>query len=82
MGQRNPEEPDSAPDASRDPGDSITRRGEDIQEGSVKEPGRHDAGTQGPTDRPVGTSTMRDSTGISPQEPIDTDSPTLPSGGN
>lgn len=63
-------------------GDSITRRGEDIQEDSGKEPGRHDAGTQGPTDRPVGTSTMRDSTGISPQEPIDTDSPTLPSGGN
>ena len=48
-------------------GTSTTRRGE----GVVKEDGengRHRTGTQGVTERPVGTSTSRDSTGIDPQE--------------
>ncbi|MGH2534869.1 MAG: hypothetical protein ACRDJW_21625 [Thermomicrobiales bacterium] len=58
-----------------DVGESITRRGEDIVKEEGKEAGREDAGMQGPTERPVGTSTARDSTGIAPQEPIDEESP-------
>jgi hypothetical protein len=60
-------------------GESITRRGEDvIEEG--KEPGRSDGPAQGESQRPTGTSTARDSTGVDPQEPIDDDSPSLQSG--
>jgi hypothetical protein len=60
-------------------GESTTRRGEDaIAEG--KEPGRHDGSAQGESQRPTGTSTARDSTGVDPQEPIDGDSPSLQSG--
>jgi hypothetical protein len=45
-----------------------TRRGEDIQGDDAKEAGREQTGTQGPTDRPVGTSSQRDSTGVDPQD--------------
>ncbi len=65
----------------QDVGKSVTRSGEEVSQGEGKEAGRQDAGTQGPTQRPVGTSTMRDSTGIDPQEPRDEESPTLPTGG-
>ena len=47
-------------------GTSTTRRGEVVTE-EEQEAGRHRAGTQGPTDRPVGTSTSRDTTGVDPQ---------------
>lgn len=39
-------------------------RGEDQSEEAGKEAGRTDEGTQGPTNRPVGSSTKRDITGI------------------
>ena len=58
-------------------GDSSSRSGEDIRQDEGKEPGRKDTGTQGETKRPVGESSMRDSTGIDPQDPIDDDSPIL-----
>ena len=45
-----------------------------------KEPGRYDGPAQGESQRPTGTSTARDSTGVDPQEPIDDDSPGLQSG--
>jgi len=48
--------------------DNLTRRGEDIGK-NEKEAGREDAGTQGETERPMGTSTARDYTGVDPQEP-------------
>ncbi len=47
-------------------GTSTTRRGEDVSD-EEQEAGRQRTGTQGPTDRPVGTSTSRDTTGIDPQ---------------
>ncbi len=50
-------------------GTSTTRRGEDVGEGG--EDGRPRTGTQGETQRPVGESTARDSTGIDAQEPAD-----------
>ncbi len=45
-------------------GESTTRRGEDVIDKDGKEAGREDTGTEGPTDRPTGTSTERDATGI------------------
>ncbi len=61
-------------------GKSTTRRGEDVAKDEGKEAGRHDAGTEGPTQRPVAKSTARDSTGIDPEDPIDPASPNLRTG--
>jgi hypothetical protein len=69
------------PDDSRLPsetaGESTTSRGEDITERDGKEAGRQDTGVQGETERPTGTSTARDVTGVDPQDPIDPASPNL-----
>ncbi|HEV7898426.1 MAG TPA: hypothetical protein VGP31_11340 [Planosporangium sp.] len=72
---------DSADTAASSPlgvGESTTPRGEETGAGS--EAGRHDAGTTGQAERPAGTSTGRDSSTIDPQEPLDSDSPTMPAG--
>lgn len=61
-------------------GKSTTRRGEDVAK-QEKEAGRFGAGTEGKTQRPVGKSTARDSTGVNPKDPIDPNSPTLQRGG-
>jgi hypothetical protein len=61
-------------------GESTTRRGEDVSGQEGKEPGRSDGPQQGESQRPTGSSTARDSTGIDPQDPIDDDSPNLRSG--
>jgi hypothetical protein len=61
-----------------DAGTSTTRRGEDVVEVDGQD-GRRTTGTQGESQRPVGESTARDSTGIDPQDP---DGPTLPVGGS
>lgn len=58
-------------------GESINRRGEDVIKEGGKEPGRKDEGTKGKTERPLGSSTQRDQTGVNPQEPIDPESPNL-----
>jgi hypothetical protein len=59
--------------------DAGTRKGEEIKEDDGKEAGRHDEGETG-ADRPAGSSTARDSTGINPEDenPIDPNSPKLP----
>ena len=57
---------DETPASPKGVGHSETRRGEDIVEDEGKEPGRHDAGTKGESERPVGTSDERDVTGINP----------------
>jgi hypothetical protein len=59
-------------------GTSSTRRGEDVVD-EDGEDGRHRTGTQGESQRPVGTSTPRDSTGIDPQ---DSSGPNMPVGGS
>ena len=46
-------------------GESISRRGEDVAKQEDEE-GRHDAGTKGASDRPVGTSDERDETSVDP----------------
>lgn len=61
-------------------GESKTRRGEDVAEQEGKETGRYDSGVAGVAQRPYGGSTMRDSTGVDPQEPIDEDMPDLQTG--
>ena len=59
-------------------GVSMTRRGEDVGE-QEDEPGRDDAGTRGPTDRPVGVSDERASTGVDEQD-TESGGPTMPAG--
>jgi hypothetical protein len=59
-------------------GTSTTRRGEDVVE-EEGEDGRHKTGTQGESQRPVGESTARDSTGVNAQEPS---GPNMPIGGS
>lgn len=51
-------------------GESVSHRGENMIAEEGKEAGRYDLGTQGKTNRPVGGSTSRDSTGVDPQDPI------------
>jgi len=58
-------------------GKSATRSGEAVVQHEGKEAGRHEDDPQGASERPVGHSTARDSTGIDPQEPIDPESPNL-----
>lgn len=59
-------------------GVSMTRRGEDVDK-QEPEPGRDETGTQGATDRPVGTSDERDSTSVDPNE-TESGGPTMPAG--
>ena len=59
-------------------GVSMTRRGEDVDKQEA-EPGRDDAGTKGPADRPVGVSDERASTSVDPDE-TESGGPTLPAG--
>jgi hypothetical protein len=51
-------------------------RGES-ERNSGAEPGRRDSAPKGPTRRPTGKSTARDTTSIDPQDPIDPRSPNL-----
>ncbi|MEJ7585025.1 MAG: hypothetical protein WKF43_13315 [Acidimicrobiales bacterium] len=54
------------PESPKGVGDSPNRSGEDVADHEDQEPGRHETGTKGRTDRPVGTSDDRDKTGIDP----------------
>jgi hypothetical protein len=64
-------DPDDARLPSENVGQSTSRRGEDVAEQDGKEAGRQDTGPKGASQRPTGTSTARDMTGIDPQEPIE-----------
>ncbi len=64
-----------------DVGTSQTRRGEDVNDDDKKESGRKSTGTKGASERPVGTSTARDVTGIDPQDPIGEEGPDESKGG-
>jgi hypothetical protein len=53
-------------------GESTSRRGEDMVDADGKEPGRVDTGTDDTAaQRPTGTSTERDATGVSPTQDKD-----------
>jgi hypothetical protein len=60
-------------------GVSTTRRGEDVAT-EEDQPGHHDTGPRGASQRPSGTSSAARATGVDPQEPIDDDSPNLTPG--
>jgi hypothetical protein len=63
-------DPDDAPESPHGVGESTTRRGEDVRDDEGKEPGRRDTGVDDtPGQRPHGTSTARDLTGVDPQDP-------------
>jgi hypothetical protein len=57
---------DEEPDSPAGVGKSTNRSGEDIVEDESKEAGRKDVGTQGESERPVGVSDERDTTGVDP----------------
>jgi hypothetical protein len=73
-GEDPPQEPETNdPDPPREvggassAGESMTRRGESISERDGKEAGREDTGVDDtPAQRPTGTSTERDQTGVNP----------------
>ncbi|MEJ7696465.1 MAG: hypothetical protein WKF78_07590 [Candidatus Limnocylindrales bacterium] len=67
-------EPEAKPADPGTPIESITSRAEDIAK-NEQEAGREDTGTEGPTERPTGTSTARDYTSVDPKEPLDGGSP-------
>lgn len=56
-------------------GESIGRRGEDIKEQEGGEEGRYDTGTKGESQRPTGTSTPDDFTGVRADDDTSTQSP-------
>ena len=56
-------------DPAKGVGTSESENAEDIAE-AEKEAGRQDTGTSGGSDRPTGSSTARDVTGVDPQDPI------------
>jgi hypothetical protein len=60
-------------------GESTSTGGEELAAKEGKEAGREDTGTKGPAQRPTGTSTGEDSTGINPQDSTE-DSPNVTSG--
>lgn len=66
--KNDPAPPEDAPGVGS-AGESITRGGEQVAREESKEEGRHDTGTEGGADRPTGTSTARDATGVDPQDP-------------
>jgi len=55
-----------APDSPAGVGTSPSRGGETVAKQEGKEPGREDAGTEHPSERPTGTSDTRDITGVKP----------------
>jgi hypothetical protein len=66
----------SEPGAPEEVGKSGRPRGEDDRKKGA-EPGRKEKPPKGPSERPQGDSTGRDSTSIDPQDPIDPESPNL-----
>ena len=69
------QKPSPQPDPVHQPG---TGKGEEKPDTEGKQPGRQDTGTEGDANRPVGTSTPEDSTGVSPKGPVDPESPHMP----
>ncbi len=62
---------------------STQARGEDIRDRDDVEPGRQpNVGTKGESERPFGTSDVRDSTGVNPEasEPTGSGGPAMPAG--
>ena len=67
--------PASPPEPVHQPG---TGKGEEKLKDEGKNPGRQETGTTGEANRPAGTSTAKDSTGVNPKNPVDPESPYMP----
>ena len=72
--QQNPSA-SSQPDPAHTPG---TGKGEEKKKKEGTETGRHDTGATGKAKRPAGKSKPDASTGINPKDPVDPQSPHLP----
>jgi hypothetical protein len=70
-GEVSAEEGGGTPESPHGVGESVSRRGEDVKEREGNEPGRHDLGPRGQSQRPSGTSDQRASTGVDPQDLAD-----------
>jgi hypothetical protein len=68
------DEQQTPPEPVHQPG---TSKGEEASRNKGEEPGRQDADAAG-ADRPASGSTGRYSTGVNPQEPIEPESPSVP----
>ncbi|HEV7908517.1 MAG TPA: hypothetical protein VGP03_10270 [Pseudonocardiaceae bacterium] len=71
---------DPSPEPPLGVGVSPGRNAEDVAR-EEPETGRRDEGSKGRSERPVGTSTSEQSTGVNPEAPIDPESPTQPRSG-
>ena len=69
------QKPPSQPDPVHQPG---TGKGEEKAKDEGKNAGRQESGTTGEANRPSGTSTPQDSTGVNPKGPVDPESPQMP----
>ena len=69
------QKPPSQPDPSQQLG---TGKDEEKLTNQGNNAGRQEAGTTGDTNRPSGTSTPKDSTGVNPKDPVDPESPHIP----
>jgi hypothetical protein len=67
--------PTKHPEPVHQPG---TGKGEEKVKKEGKEPGRHETGTQGAANRKAGKTTGRNSTSVNPKNPVDPNSPNLP----
>ncbi len=69
------QKPPLQPDPVHQPG---TGKGEEKPKDEGKSTGRQESGTTGQANRPAGTSTPQDSTGVNPKGPVDPESPQMP----
>jgi hypothetical protein len=69
------QKPPNPPDPAHQSG---TSKGEEKVKEEGKQAGRKDTGTTGEAKRPTGKSTAKDSTGVNPKDPVDPESPHLP----
>jgi hypothetical protein len=58
-------------------GKSVTRRGEELRNEKGAEAGRRDVGRRGHPEREGGTSTARDVSSVSPEDPVSEKMPNL-----
>jgi hypothetical protein len=68
------QKPPTSPEPAHQPG---TGKGEEKVQTEGREPGRQDTGTQG-ANRPTGKTTGQESSGVTPSNPVDPQSPHLP----
>ena len=69
------QKPPPQPEPVHQPG---TGKGEEKPKDEGKNSGRQESGTTGEANRPAGTSTPKDSTGVNPKGPVDPESPQMP----